>query len=75
MAMVTVSFSLDTETKDTLDRLAKNSRKNRSDIMRDMLAWYRLKFTVDQMQAEAMPLLRHLELETDEQIAEYADKD
>lgn len=72
--MKTISISLDDNSKQTLDELAHSSHRSRSDLVRDMLAWQQLRMTVGQMQAEATPILRHLELDTDEQIAEYADK-
>ncbi len=72
--MTTISISLDDQSKKQLDQIAQKTNRSRSDVVRDMVAWYELKLTVDAMQQQAMPLLRRLGLETDDQIAEYASK-
>jgi predicted transcriptional regulator len=73
--MTTISISLDDRAKKQLDQIAQETNRSRSDVVRDMVAWYDLKLTIDVMQQKSAPLLRRLGLETDEQIAEYADKD
>jgi len=73
--MTTISLSLDDYSKQQLDMIAQETNRSRSDVVRDMVSWYQLKVTVDAMQQKATPLLRKLGLETDEQIAEYANKD
>ena len=73
--MTTISISLDLRSKQQLDKIAQNTNRSRSDVVRDMVAWYELKLTTDAMQQKAASLLRRLGLETDEQIAEYANKD
>ena len=70
--MATISISLDDRSKQQLDKIAEVTNRSRSDVVRDMVAWYELKLNVDSMQQKAAPLLRRLGLETDEQIAEYA---
>jgi len=70
--MTTISISLDDQSKKQLDQIAAKTKRSRSDVVRDMVAWYELKLTVDAMQQQATPLLRRLGLETDDQIAEYA---
>jgi predicted transcriptional regulator len=72
--MTTISISIDDRSKQQLDQIAERTNRSRSDVVRDMVAWYELKLTVDAMQQKATPLLRRLGLETDEQIAEYASK-
>ena len=72
--MTTISISIDDRSKQQLDQIAERTSRSRSDVVRDMVAWYELKLTVDAMQQKATPLLRRLGLETDEQIAEYASK-
>jgi len=72
--MTTISISIDDRSKQQLDQIAQKTNRSRSDVVRDMVAWYELKLTVDAMQQKATPLLRRLGLETDEQIAEYASK-
>jgi predicted transcriptional regulator len=73
--MTTISISIDDRSKQQLDQIAESTNRSRSDVVRDMVAWYELKLTVDAMQQNAAPLLRRLGLETDDQIAEYAAKD
>ena len=73
--MKTISISLDDQSKHQLDQIAEQTNRSRSDVVRDMVAWYQLKATVDIMQQKATPLLRRLGLETDEQIATYANQD
>lgn len=73
--MTTISLSLDDRSKQQLDQIAHKTNRSRSDVVRDMVAWYELKSTVDAMQQKAAPLLRRLGLETDEQIAKYATSD
>jgi metal-responsive CopG/Arc/MetJ family transcriptional regulator len=73
--MKTISLSLDDHSKQQLDQIVQDTRRSRSDVVRDMIAWYELKATVDAMQQKATPLLRRLSLETDEQIAAYASED
>lgn len=73
--MTTISISLDNHSKQQLDKIAKETKRSRSDVVRDMVSWYELKLTTDAMQQKAIPLLRRLGLETDEQIAEYASND
>lgn len=73
--MTTISLSLDNHSKQQLDEIAQKTNRSRSDVVRDMVAWYQLKVTIDAMQHKVTPLLRKLGLETDEQIAQYADKD
>lgn len=72
--MTTISISLDDQSKERLDQIALKTNRSRSDVVRDMVAWYELKTTTDAMQQKAAPLLRRLGLETDEQIAAYADQ-
>ena len=73
--MTTISISLDNRSKLLLDQITKQTNRSRSDVVRDMVAWYQLRLTADAMQQQAAPLLRRLGLETDEQIAEYAAQD
>lgn len=69
--MTTISISLDEKTKQDIDRLAKEARTSRSDIVREVFARYRLKQTMHKIQTEAKPILEKLGLETEEDIAKY----
>jgi predicted DNA-binding protein len=69
--MKTVSFSLDEETEQGIENLAKQAKMSRSDIVRSMYARMRLEKTLEEMQAQAAPLLKKLGLETEDDIASY----
>jgi len=69
--MKTVSFSLDEETAQGIEALAKQSKLSRSDIVRSMYARMRLEKTLEEMQAQAAPLLKKLGLETEDDVATY----
>jgi predicted transcriptional regulator len=73
--MTTISISIDDASKRQLDKIAALTKRSRSDVVRDMVAWYELKLTTDALQQKAAPLLRRLGLETDDQIARYASQD
>ena len=70
--MVTVSFSLDEDTVKGLDSLAKQSKVSRSVIVRSMYSRIRLEKTIEEMEAQAAPLLKRLGLETEDDIANYS---
>jgi hypothetical protein len=69
--MKTVSFSLDEETEQGIDALAKQSKISKSDVVRSMYARIRLEKTFEQMQAQAEPLLTKLGLENEDDVAAY----
>ena len=70
--MKTVSYSLDEETQAGIARLAKSRKVSKSDIVREMYARMQLEKTLEEMQAQAAPLLKKLGLETEDDIAAYA---
>ena len=70
--MKTVSFSLDEETALGIESLAKQTKSSKSDIVRSMYARMRLEKTLEEMQAQAAPLLKRLGLETEDDVAAYA---
>jgi antitoxin component of RelBE/YafQ-DinJ toxin-antitoxin module len=69
--MKTVSFSLDEETKQGIEALAKEAKMSRSDVVRSMYSRIRLEKTLEEMQAQAAPLLKKLGLETEDDVAVY----
>ena len=69
--MKTVSFSLDEETEQGIRALARQSKMSRSDVVRTMYARMQLEKTLEEMQAQAAPLLEKLGLETEDDIAAY----
>jgi hypothetical protein len=70
--MKTVSFSLDEETADGIESLAKQAKVSKSDIVRSMYARMRLEKSLEELQAKATPLLEKLGLYTEDDIAAYA---
>lgn len=70
--MTTISISIDKETKREIDRLAKEMRTSRSEVIRELFAYRRLERSMQRLQAQAAPILEKLGLETEEDIAAYA---
>ncbi len=70
--MKTVSYSLDEETASGIKALAKQTKSSQSDIVRSMYSRIRLEKTLEEMQAQAEPLLKKLGLETEDDVANYA---
>ena len=70
--MKTVSFSLDEETVQGIEAIARQAKLSRSDVVRSMYARMRLEKTFEEMQAQAAPLLKKLGLETEDDIAAYS---
>ena len=70
--MKTVSFSLDEETAQGIEELAKQSKLSKSDIVRTMYSRIRLEKTFEEMQEQAAPLLKRLGLESEDDIAAYS---
>ena len=70
--MKTVSYSLDEETAEGIEALAKQSKVSRSDIVRSLYARVRLENSLEELQTKAAPLLQKLELYTEDDIAAYA---
>jgi hypothetical protein len=70
--MKTVSYSLDEETEQGIADLAKVTKTSRSDVVRAMYSRMRLEKTLEELQAQAAPLLQKLGLQTEDEIAQYA---
>lgn len=71
-SMKTVSFSLDEVTIQGIEALAKQAKLSRSDIVRSMYSRMRLEKTLEDMQAQAAPILKRLGLETEDDVVAYA---
>lgn len=69
--MKTASFSLDEETIQGIEALAIQAKMSRSDVVRSMYARMRLEKTLEEMQAQAAPLLEKLGLQAEDDIAAY----
>jgi predicted DNA-binding protein len=72
LSMKTVSFSLDEETIEGIEALAKKAKLSRSDIVRSMYARMQLEKTFEEMEAQAAPLLKRLGLETEDDVVTYS---
>jgi len=70
--MKTVSYSLDEETAEGIEVLARQSKVSRSDIVRSLYARVRLDKSLEELQAKAAPLLEKLGLHTEDDVAAYA---
>lgn len=70
--MKTVSFSLDEETVQGIEALAKQSKLSKSDVVRSMYARMRLEKSLEDLQAKAAPVLEKLGLHTEDDVAAYA---
>lgn len=68
MSTVTVSFSLDEETKKSIDKMAKQAKKSRSDILRDMARSYQMRQDWKSIQEYAQVKARGYDLQTEEDI-------
>jgi hypothetical protein len=67
----TVSFSVDTELRDDLDRLAKEQKRSKSDLFREMYNYYQFKTALRQIQEQGVLIAEHLGLETDDDVYAY----
>lgn len=70
----TVSFSVDTELKADLDKLAAASKRSKSDLFREMYNYYRFKMTLSRVQEQGNIIAGKLGLETDDDVYEYLSK-
>ncbi|MES2970908.1 MAG: ribbon-helix-helix domain-containing protein [Patescibacteria group bacterium] len=71
MSTVTVSFSLDEETKKAIDQMAKQSKKSRSDILRDMARNYQMRQDWKSLQNYAQAKAREFNLQTEDDIEKF----
>lgn len=67
----TVSFSVDTELRDDLDRLAKDQKRSKSDLFREMYNYYRFKTSLRRIQDHGVLIAERLGLETDDDVYTY----
>lgn len=70
----TVSFSVDTELRDDLDRLAKEQKRSKSDLFREMYNYYQFKTSLRQIQEQGVLIAERLGLETDDDVYAYLSK-
>jgi predicted transcriptional regulator len=70
----TVSFSVDTDLRDDLDRLAKEQKRSKSDLFREMYNYYQFKTALRQVQEQGVLIAERLGLETDDDVYAYLAK-
>jgi metal-responsive CopG/Arc/MetJ family transcriptional regulator len=68
---VTISFSVDPEIRDELDRQAAEEKRSKSDIFRDIYRSYRFNHSLNIIQAEGRIVMMRLGLETDDDIVRH----
>lgn len=73
MSTTTVSFSLDSETKQLIDNLAKKTKRSRSDVLRSLTQSYALRQQWESIKATAQTKARELELTSDQAVQDYLD--
>jgi len=69
--MTTISISLDNDTKKGIDFLAKKAGKSRSDLLRDIIRWYRLDKQVDAAQTIMRVKFHEYNLETFDDLEKF----
>mgnify|MGYP001576206054 CR=1 FL=1 len=69
--MTTISVSLDKDTKKNIDFLAKKAGKSRSDLLRDIIRWYRLDKQVDTAQTIMQVKFQEYNLKTFEDLEKF----
>jgi hypothetical protein len=67
----TVSFSVDSELRDDLDRLSAREKRSKSDLFREMYSYYRFKMTLGRVQQQGVLIAERLALETDDDVYKY----
>lgn len=70
----TVSFSVDTDLRDDLNKLAAAEKRSKSDLFREMYNYYRFKVTLNRVQEHGSVIAQRLGLETDDDVYEYLAK-
>lgn len=70
--MKTVSYSLDDETAAGIKDIARKSKMSSSDVVRSMYTRMHLDNTLQEMQSQAVSLLAKLGLDTEDDVAHYA---
>ncbi len=70
----TVSFSVDTDLRDDLNKLAATEKRSKSDLFREMYNYYRFKLTLNRVQEHGSVIAQRLGLETDDDVYEYLAK-
>jgi predicted transcriptional regulator len=70
-AFTAITFSVGEDIKQDLDRLAREQRRSKSDIFREMYDYYMLKRSLSQLQLEGQEVAARLGLETADDVVRY----
>ena len=74
-ALVTVSFSVDRETRDDLDRIAAEEHRSKSDLFRELWNYYALKRSLRHLQEKGTVIATRLGLESDDDVFHHLSED
>ncbi|HVU59483.1 MAG TPA: ribbon-helix-helix protein, CopG family [Candidatus Saccharimonadales bacterium] len=69
--MTVISFSIDDEVKEDVERIAKEERRSKSDVFRDMYDTYKFKRTLTKIQKIGRAKFMALGIESIDQAEEY----
>jgi len=69
--MTVISFSVDTQIKDDVERMAKEERRSKSDIFREMYDAYKFKKTLARVQKVGRAKFLALGIESIDQAEAY----
>lgn len=69
--MGVISFSVDDQTKEDLELIAKEERRSKSEVFRDMYNAYKFKKTLSKVQQVGREKFLALGIETIDQAEEY----
>ena len=69
--MTVISFSIDNEVKEDVERIAKEERRSKSDVFRDMYDTYKFKRTLTKIQKVGRAKFMALGIESVDQAEEY----
>jgi predicted transcriptional regulator len=70
-AFTAITFSVEEDIKQDMNRLAREQRRSKSDIFREMYDYYMLKRSLSQLQLEGQEVAARLGLETADDVVRY----
>ncbi len=68
---VTMSFSLDQETKKLIEKMAKASGKSKSDVVRDNIRYYQWQTKWRRLQEDLKPFAEKHKLQSEEDVYRF----
>lgn len=73
--MSTISFSIEDDIKQKIDKWAKREKKSKSDLFRDMVAIYQFNQQLDYHTDKVDTVLQELNIRTEDELYEYLESD